>query len=45
MLTVHPASILRGPDPAAREAALNLFRRDIGRISKLLKAKTSGSSG
>ena len=45
MLTLHPASILRAPDPGAREAALHLFRRDIGRISTLLKAKTSGSSG
>lgn len=45
ILTVHPASILRAPDPKAREAALELFRRDIRRISALPKAKTSGSVG
>ena len=45
MLTVHPASILRAPDPDAREAALSLFRRDVERISTLLKAKSPESSG
>jgi DNA polymerase len=43
MLTVHPASILRAPDPAAREEALELFRQDIERVGTLLTGKKKGA--
>ena len=35
--TVHPSSILREPDPAARRAAMKAFIRDLAAVSRKLK--------
>lgn len=37
MLTVHPASILRSPDPASRKTARARFREDLEKVSSFLK--------
>jgi uracil-DNA glycosylase family protein len=38
--TVHPSSILREPDPAARRQAMKNFVRDLAAVRKNLKLKT-----
>jgi uracil-DNA glycosylase len=34
--TVHPSSILRAPDPAARETEMAAFTEDLRQVAKLL---------
>jgi DNA polymerase len=40
-LTVHPSSILRVPDRAARHAAMDAFVRDLGNVARWLSRATS----
>jgi len=39
LATAHPASILRGPDPAAREQQRRDFVRDMLKAADLIKSK------
>jgi uracil-DNA glycosylase len=39
MATVHPSSILRAPDEAARQEALRDFIRDLKAVAKLIKSR------
>jgi DNA polymerase len=41
-LTVHPASVLRAPDPAAREQARRDFLADLRAIAARLRSSTNG---
>jgi DNA polymerase len=36
IVTVHPSSLLRAPDEAARAAAYELFLKDLRKIAKLI---------
>jgi DNA polymerase len=36
IVTVHPSSLLRAPDEAAREAAYALFLKDLRKIATLI---------
>lgn len=38
--TVHPSSILREPDPAARRVAMKAFVRDLALVSRSLQLET-----
>jgi uracil-DNA glycosylase len=42
--TVHPSSILRAPDPAARREQMQEFVRDLARIASVMKAGTTPST-
>jgi DNA polymerase len=37
--TVHPSSILRAPDDAARQAQMAAFVKDLKKVAKLLRSK------
>jgi uracil-DNA glycosylase len=39
MATVHPSSILRAPDEAARQEAMRDFIRDLKAVAKLIKSR------
>jgi uracil-DNA glycosylase family protein len=39
--TVHPSSILRAPDPAAREHEFEAFVEDLGAVARLLRGAAS----
>lgn len=39
MATVHPSSILRAPDPAARRTAMAAFIKDLRQLAKRVKSK------
>jgi uracil-DNA glycosylase family 4 len=37
VVTVHPSSILRAPDPESRKAQMEAFVRDLKQIARLVK--------